>query len=147
MKIKNIDLINITNILRGFSDYKLPQKISYAIVKNIKMLENDVEIYNNLLLKIFSNYEPYTLKDDNGEPKTTDIGIPVVDKEHEEQLYNEINELLNVEVDITLFSIPEEVFDYEESDRYDVLSSKEIINLQAILCNHNGDDENEKVNW
>lgn len=145
MKIKNIDLINISNILASFNDYKLPQKISYAIVKNVKMLEKDVEIYNNMLTKILKAYEPYVLKDDNGEPKKTEIGIPAVDEEHEDDLYNEINELLETEINVTFFSIPEEVFDYEESDRYDVLSSKEIINLQNILCNHDGDDKDENV--
>ena len=35
MKVRNIDLINYNNILNGFAEKHLPQKIGFAITKNI----------------------------------------------------------------------------------------------------------------
>ena len=146
MKIKNIDLINITNTLSKFNNHKLPQKINYAIVKNLRTLDKELEVYQSLLSKLLEEYESYTLKDDNGETKYYDNGLPMVDKEHEAQLYNEVNELLDVDINVDFYQIPEESFNYEENDRYDVLSSQDIINLQTILCDLKEDDGDEKAN-
>lgn len=134
MKIKNIDLVNITNLFGACSSKRLPQKISYAIMKNMKLLDKDLSIYQDMLRKIFDAYEPYSEKDDNGEVKTDERGIPIVDKEHETAFYNEINELLSIETEVHFYTISDDVFDYDEGDRYDSLSAQEMISLHDVLC-------------
>ena len=57
MKIKNLELIVIINILSSFNDKKLPQKISYAITRNYMILEKEYQYYDKEIKKIFSQYE------------------------------------------------------------------------------------------
>lgn len=134
MKIKNIDIVNITNLLGACSNKKLPQRIAYAIMKNMKALDKDLCIYQEMLRKIFDAYKQYSEKDKNGDVKLNEHGIPIVDKEHNESFYNEINDLLSLEVDVELYKIQEDIFDYDEGDRYDSLSAQEMINLHEVLC-------------
>ena len=129
MKVNNFTLINMMHILKNFSEKKLPQKISYAIMKNIYIINKDAEIYEDSLRKIIDSYKDYTIKDEQLEN-----GLPKVDDEHMEDYVSEINELLNFEVDIDLYYIDEDVFDYDDSARYDAVSASDLIQLRAILC-------------
>ncbi len=46
-----------------------------------------------------------------------------------------------MEVDVDLYTIPEEYFDYEdEKNMYDILSAQDILMLRSILC------ENDLIN-
>ena len=134
MKIKNIDLVNLTNLFGSCSNKRLPQKLAYAIMKNMRILDKDLSIYREMLQKIFEAYKPYSEKDDKGEVKVNEQGIPIVDKDHEKEFYDEINSLLLLEIEVQFYTISEEVFDYDEGDRYDSLSVQDMINLQEVLC-------------
>ncbi len=134
MKIKNIDLVNLTNLFGSCSNKRLPQKLAYAIMKNMRILDKDLSIYREMLQKIFEAYKPYSEKDDKGEVKVNEQGIPIVDKDHEKAFYDEINSLLLLEIEVQFYTISEEVFDYDEGDRYDSLSVQDMINLQEVLC-------------
>lgn len=134
MKINNLDLVQIQHVLNENSNKKLPQKISFAIIKNIMQLNNDFEIYQKALQKIFSSYNEYIIKDENGKPKTNNWGIPLINKEHQEDFNKELMELLQTEIEIELYQIEEDAFNYEDNDRYDALSAQDIYNLQKIIC-------------
>ena len=129
MKVNNFTLINMMNILKNFSEKKLPQKISYAIMKNIYIINKDVDIYETSLKKIIESYNDYIIKDEY-----LDNGLPKVDDEHMEDYISEVNDLLAFEVDIDLYYIDEEVFNYDDSARYDPISASDLIQLRALLC-------------
>lgn len=129
MKVNNFTLVNIMNNLKRFGEKKLPQKISYAIMKNIYIINKDIEIYEKSLQKIIDSYKDYFVKDE-----ILENGLPKVDDEHMEDYITEINELLAFEVDIDLYYIDEDVFDYEDSDRYDSISAADLIQLRMIIC-------------
>lgn len=129
MKVNNFTLVNMMNNLKRFGEKKLPQKISYAIMKNIYIINKDIEIYEKSLQKIIDSYKEYFVKDE-----TLENGLPKVDDEHMEDYITEINELLAFEVDIDLYYIDEDVFDYEDSDRYDSISAADLIQLRMIIC-------------
>ena len=141
MKINNFNLIQIENILNKYSEKKLPQKISFAITKNIIQLNENLEIYQKTLQKIFSSYDEYIIKDENGKPKVDKQKIPMVDKEHQENFNKEIMDLLSIEIEVDLYQIEEDAFNYEDNDRYDILSAQDIYNLQIILCKQNNKEE------
>ena len=135
MKITNIELLTYVNILNKYADKKLPQKISYAITKNIIGLESDFKCYSEELDKVLSHYKDYFQKDENGEIKVNDSQIPILtDKDKTKEMVDELNELLAIEIDIDLYTIAEDVFDYED-DKYDSLSGLEIFDLMSVLCN------------
>ena len=135
MKIKNIDLISINQILNTYAEKKLPQKISFAITKNMMILSKDLEVYFKSLQKILDEYKEFYKKNQNGETVNLPIGVPEVDEGHMEEYIKELDELLGIEIEIELYTIDESVFDYDDtSGRYDVLTASDIIQLQNILC-------------
>lgn len=135
MKLKNIDIVNIINVLEQYSEKKLPQKISYAITKNILILKEDYVCYEKELNKIFSIYDNDLQKDANGNYVCAQNGIPLAKDGCGDLLNRDINDLLNIIVDVDLYKINSELFDYADFDgRYDVLSPKDIIILQEIIC-------------
>lgn len=141
MRINNFDLIQIQNILNNNSDKKLPQKISFAIIKNMMQLDKDFEVYQKALQKIFSSYDKYIIKDENGKPKINKQGIPLIDKEHQEDFNEELMELLQTKIEIELYRIEEDAFNYEDNGRYDALSAQDIYNLQKIICKQGNNEE------
>lgn len=146
MKIKNVDLVGILHVLEEYSNKRLPQKISFAITRNMINLGNDAECYSQTLNKIFEKYANYVVKDDDGNIRYNDQGIPLVDKNHVADYGKEIGELLNIEIDINLYKVDISVFDYEDTDKYDSLSAIDIIKLQSILCNQPDEDvDNEET--
>ena len=141
MKITNMRLVNIANTLEYYMKKKLPQKISYAITKNMIVVSSEYKIYNEQLQKLFADFDEHIEKDEEGNMKVNGNGIPLVDKSVSEDFYKELSDLLNIVVDVNFYYIDQEVFDYEDNDRYDPLSAADIINLQAIICKP---EENKK---
>ncbi len=141
MLFKNIDVVNLYNTLDKYATYKLPQKINFAITKNLLNMSLSTEIYSKSLENIFSVYRQFILKDENGEPIRYENNLYVVDKEHSEDYFRELNELFDEEVELDIYHIDFSVFDYEDNDKYDVLSPSEIIELQKVLCDTEEDNK------
>lgn len=135
MKITNYTMVNVLNALNNFVDKKLPQKISYAITKNIMIFRKEYECYEREFKKLLTKYDKDIEKDVDGNMVQNKDGIPVVNGEASKDFYNELNELLRIELDVNIYQIPSDVFDYEDSERYDAMSASEIIQLQSIMCN------------
>ena len=142
MKITNFELLNIMKILDNFANKHLPQKIGFAIVKSSNNMKTDVQSYQTSLQNIIDSYKNYVEKDGNGDDVITPIGVPQVDDEHMDDYMKEINELLNIEIELNIYTIDEEVFDYDDQNgKYDVLSASEIMQLESILCHKEEDKE------
>ena len=136
MNVKNIDMIGIMNKLDTYGMKKLPQKISYAITKNIMIISNEYACYEATLNKIFDKYKDDMIKDDDGNVKYYKNGLPIVNKKSCDEYDNDLLELFEVEVNIDLYHIPKSTFDYsDESGKYDAMSAQDIMILQSILCN------------
>ena len=147
VKLTNFVIVNMINTLEKFTDKKLPQKISYAITRNIILLQKDYDCYLKSLNKLFSDYDDYIVRDENKNIMSNDVGIPIVDNKVTKEFNEEISNLLNIEIEIKLYYIPENVFDYEDNaNRYDSLSATDIMILQSVLCNQEGSDKNEVSN-
>lgn len=142
MTITNFDLIQIYNILESCGNKKFPQKINFAITKNFTELKPNVDIYQQALQKLFQTYDADIVKKEDGTPDIDDQGIPKL-KEHQEDFNKELIDLLNAQIDLNLYQIDEDAFNYEDNDRYDVLTAQEILNLQKILCNFTEDEIKE----
>ena len=132
MKCNNFDIISISNVLNTYADKKLPQKISYAITKNIMNISGDLDCYSRQLNKIIDSYKEYQKKE-NGEPVMSPIGVPLVEDKYTDEYMGEISALLNIEVDVSLYTIDESEFDYD-GERFDPLSASDIMKLAKILC-------------
>ena len=136
MKLKNIELLHINNTLNKFADKKLPQRISFAITKNLMIIGDDMQCYYKEVEKLMKKYNAYFEKDENGEVKLNQNGIPCVHDSQKDNFFSELNELLNISIDISFYNIDEGAFDYDDiSGKFDPMSAKEIVELQSIICN------------
>ena len=134
-KITNAILISFIRILDGVSKKKIPQKISYAITKNIINLSKEYECYETELNKIFNEYSNNFVLDDNGNKTLDENGIPIVNDNIKNDYYTSLNNLLNLDIEVSIYTIDDKYFDYDDSDnRYDILSPIEMIQLQNIIC-------------
>jgi len=146
MKYKNLEIINIYQILDSLLGMKFPQKISYAIIKNLKKLQPEVDTYEMAFRQLEKKYDDDIKKDDDGEIIRADNGSPVFKLDgHFEDFREEYQELADIELDIDLYHIDEELFNYDDNNgKYDVLAPKDIIILQSILCEEENDKQNEE---
>lgn len=135
MKYKNIEVVSIVNFLNSISEKKLPQKISYAIMRNTSNFQKECNYYEQALKKILESYKDFFVKKSGDELVMTSIGVPLVDDKHMEEYTEEIQELLNIEVEIQIYKIDSKDFDYEDPNgKYDVLTVKELLQLTNLFC-------------
>lgn len=138
MKMTNFMLVNFMNTLEAFQDKKLPQKISYAITRNLMNISEEYQVYAAQLKKIFDAYADYIVRDEQGTIRYSPNGIPIVEEAVTEEFHEQLTDLLNIEFDMDMYLISLDIFDYEDKDRrYDVLSADDIMKLQMILCASN----------
>lgn len=138
MKIKNITIIGTLNVLNSFADKKLPQKISYAITRNLMLFQKEYQCYEVEMKKLEAKYDGSFVHTEKGEITRDQRGIPVLNTNQEQETYNkELYELLNIEIDIPVYYIDGEEFNYDnEAGRYDIMSASDILTLQSVLCDN-----------
>ena len=101
MKLSLRRLVNGSQQLSTLA-YKqgLPCKLSYALAKNIKKIEDELLIYNSERQKII---EKYCVKDDCGKLKLNKDNTYNIKEEFVDVCNKEINSLLDIEVDIDIY--------------------------------------------
>ena len=133
--MKNIEIINAIKVLEKYADMKLPQKIIYAISRNMKFLNDEYKVYQESLGKLFKNYNDYAEKDDKGKIKfDPNSGFPVLIGEKDGEFKEELAELLNIDVEVKKYTINPEIFDYDDAGKYQLLTVHDINVLTNILC-------------
>lgn len=137
MKYKNIEVINIMNFLNDMSEKKLSQRISYAVMRNLMSFQKEYELYSKSLQKLIDNYKDHILKDKDDKPVVLEIGVPAVEKKFENDYIKELNELLAIEVEIKMFTIKADLFDYD-GEKYDALTPKELLMMVNIFGEKDG---------
>lgn len=106
MKLSNEKILADITKLREISKKELPIKASYAIAKNLKKIEDELEIYYKEREKLIDKYAE---KDENGKIKVDNNGFIIFkDKEGWDK---EIKELLAIENDIKIRKFPIDVLE------------------------------------
>ena len=111
MQIKMQDILNFTVFYEAVKSQKLSMKTAYRLAQLVKAIDNEMEFYRNKLREIV---EEYSEKDENGQPiPTQDGGIKVLPEKNEEcfQAMKELQEL-----DVTLPDIKFTIEDFEKID-------------------------------
>ena len=135
MKMTNLTMVNVMNVLDSYSNKRLPQKISFAITKNLLKIRKEYEAYEIELKKIFDEYSDYFILDGNGNQVANNYGVPMVSADKNEEYTHKINELLDMEIDMDFYQIDLDCFDYDDRNGvYDSLSVNEIATLQSMIC-------------
>lgn len=84
MKIK--DIIQMQSALASLMAKKMPVKLSYAIAKNLKMINREMEDFEEARVKLLR--EHWAL-----DPKTNKYNIPDEDKPKWDEMYKELIEM------------------------------------------------------
>ena len=137
MKMTNLVMVNLMNTLQAYGTKKLPQKISFAITRNLMKISKEYEAYDSQLKKLFESYSDHIIKDEDGNNKINASGIPIVDDSVKTEFNEQIKDLLDIEIDIDIYLIDPEIFNYDDKGIYDAMSAQDIIVLQSILCDMN----------
>lgn len=114
--------------LMQFASKKLPNKLGYAIAKNLIKLESEVSLIEKQRIAII---EGYAKKDEAGNPVIENNVYDI--KGHEEDFQKEYSEFLETETEIDIYTVPCDVLDQLENDRYDVLSPAELVTLDFMI--------------
>ena len=135
-KMTNYEMVQILNNLKLFENKKLPQKISYAIVKNIMALTKEYDVYIKQLEKLINEakQEDKLELTEDGNIIEKENHLPKIKSEYAEEFSSDLEDLLLFHLDINYTYLDENVFDYDETDRYDVLSPVEVFTLRNCLC-------------
>ena len=116
--------------------YKIKNIIVY-ITKNY--FNKEYKDYADVLQKTYESYSDHFKKDKDGQVVVNKSGIPELDdKDVANKMYEEINDLLSLEVEVGRFYIDESTFDYDDS-KYDVLTPKDMFALMDFLCRKDED--------
>ena len=113
MKITNRQLIAMLNnigVLKSDGEGKkvMPLKVSFAITRNNKIFEEEYKTYLEELGKLNNMYEVVV---DNGR-----IDLENLSEEKREEYFEKIEELLEIEIEVTVQKVKEEDFgSYEPS--------------------------------
>lgn len=126
MKITNRELLNKVNLLQGLSQKQLPVKLSYAIAKNINIINNEIKLINEEKQKIINDY---ALKDEQGNTKIEDNRILFESDEKEQECTSKYNELLDIENEIKFRGI----FENELEKANCTFSAAELIELEFMI--------------
>lgn len=135
MTINNYSLVNRINILNKYGTKRLPQRISYAITKDLIVMEKEYDVYIKALNNLFNRYNDSLIRGDDGEVIVDESGIPAISDDSADEFRKELSDLLNIEIDIDIYTVDESCFDYDDNGgRYDALSPNDIRILQSIIC-------------
>lgn len=81
--MKIVDLINAAQVMQKLMDQKMPAQLAYALAKNARMINHELEIYDQARVSILdSHWEK--------DPEKNEYKIPAKDQKEWEKLHNEL---------------------------------------------------------
>lgn len=109
MILTNREMVTFLNSVGIIKEMALPVKASYAIAKNIKKIEKEIEVYNEERAKLLDKYGE---KDEEGNLVVSEEQNIKIVPENVEKWNKDLNELLDIEVEVDIhklkFSVLEE---------------------------------------
>ena len=127
MKIKNSQMVAFMNGIMKIQEKSLPIKIGYAIRKNLKMMDPLATAYEEERIRILDNYAK---KDVSGNYLIKDNSY-VIDNLQEYDC--EMQELLEIENDLDLHTVPYSELEKCDLDKFDALSVQDLSVLEIMM--------------
>lgn len=109
MILTNREMVTFLNSVGIIKEMVLPVKASYAVSKNIKKIEKEIEAYNEERAKLLDKYGE---KDEDGNLVVSEEQNIKIVPENVEKWNKDLSELLDIEVEVDIhklkFSVLEE---------------------------------------
>lgn len=133
-EMTNYEMLQIISEAKSLEQKRLPQRLAYVIMRNLRTLREEVVFYEQELEKLNQSYdkEEKLEKDASGHICQEANGLPKVKEQYAGEYEQELVELLGFTVEVDLFYLPEETLDYEDA-KYDPLSLSQM-RCVAALC-------------
>ena len=99
-------------------------------------LSKEYDVYIKQLQKLINEAKQNDKLEltENGQIIETENHIPKVKDECKDEFNNDLEDLLLFSLEVEYSYVDESVFDYDEKDKYDVLSPAEVFALRNCLC-------------
>lgn len=132
-EMTNYEMLQISSVIKSLEELRLPQRLAYVVMRNLKTLEEELLFYNQELEKLNQSYgrEGKLEKDSSGQICLEQNGLPKVKEEYTEAYTKELMDILNFKVEVELFFLPEESLDYEDA-KYDPLTLDQMRYVSAL---------------
>lgn len=98
MIITNREIQSKVQILQTITQRQLPVKASYAIAKNITIINRELKVFESEKMKIVNEF---AVKDKDGNPEIENNSYKIIEGK-EKECNSKINELLDIEVDVEI---------------------------------------------
>lgn len=128
MKIVLSEVVGYYNKLKELATKRVPVKLSYAIYKNMSLLENEIKVIEQVRVDLL---EQYAKKDEAGNPVVIDNQYDL--GENMDKFAKEYTEHLQTELDIDIHTVSAEELEKLEDARYDVLSPVQIASIDFMI--------------
>ena len=128
MKVKNSQLVDFNQLAVG--NKKLPAKLGYAIAVNTAAARGAIETYFDQRRK---KIEECTNKDEEGNPIIKEDGDYDISDEKMVALNDELKELLEMEVEVPITTVPFKVIEKCDREEFESLTPAELFILQFMI--------------
>ena len=131
-----IDIKSTHEVLRNMKQKRLPIRLSLAIAKNYRVLDEEVSDIDNMRIDIINRYAE---KDDEGNIKTDENNNAIIISGHEDDINKELTELLYSDIDINLQHVCIDDVMMCDLDKFDSLTVDEVEVLEKMIDTTGGD--------
>lgn len=132
MKLTNKEVLKFLNT--EFAKKKMPLKLSHAIILNTESLQPALKAIDSSHRALV---EQYAAKDKNGDPVLENNEIRFDNVDNKMDFTKERNELMNLEIDASISTIPMEVLERCDQDLFDSLTLLEADALMFMVEGEN----------
>ena len=129
MKMKLVEVQMRANNLAEIVEKKLPYNLMRGIKNNLLRFQQELCLIEEERVKTIKKYAK---KDENGEWVIKD-GRYTFDEGEEEKYNKEFNELLQNEIDVDVQTVPEDIVEQTEKERYDALTTLDLIKIDFMI--------------
>lgn len=127
MKLTNREIVNIINNIGAITTKKLPIKLSFAIQKNVRKLEEVAKEYDEARKKIL---EENAEKDEDGKAVIEDNQYKIADTEKNTK---EILELLDFENEVDIHTVDLSMVEQCDLEHFESLTGTEVGLLSFMI--------------
>ena len=96
------NIINSAESLRALAQKELKGKTAYRVSRMLRELDSEYSLFNETRAELIKKYG---VRDENGELVVSENGDYTLEKEHIEDFYKEINDLLKNEIELNVNKI------------------------------------------
>lgn len=119
------EVVELYSNMRDLATKEMKASLAFKFSRIIKSLENEIQNFEEQRQKLIDQYGE---KDENGEVISQEDGSIKIQKDREEEMIKEYQDLMNTELDLTFTKVT-----IDELDTIDGITPEKLIKLDSII--------------